>query len=97
MSRDAGQFVLGGIGKAAELFNRTESEVITTATGTVVSNRNPRRNIWAGILEGGVRTVVPQITQRNQQAISQMMQRTNVWFLPAGTEVEVYINQSLQL
>ncbi|MFQ4145167.1 TrbI/VirB10 family protein [Chlorogloeopsis sp. ULAP02] len=97
MGRDAGQFVLGGIGKAAELFNRTESEVITTPTGTVVSNRNPRRNLWAGVLEGGVRTVVPQITQRNQQAISQMMQRTNVWFLPAGTEVEVYINQTMQL
>ncbi|MDM9381755.1 TrbI/VirB10 family protein [Chlorogloeopsis sp. ULAP01] len=97
MGRDAGQFVLGGIGKAAELFNRTESEVITTPTGTVVSNRNPRRNLWAGVLEGGVRTVVPQITQRNQQAMSQMMQRTNVWFLPAGTEVEVYINQTMQL
>lgn len=94
---DASQFVLGGIGKAAELFNRTESQVTTTATGTVVTNSNPRRNLLAGILEGGVRTVVPQITQRNQQAISQAMQRTNIWFLPAGKEVEIYINQTMQL
>lgn len=94
---DASQFVLGGIGKAAELFNRTESQVTTTATGTVVTNNNPRRNLLAGILEGGVRTVVPQITQRNQQAISQAMQRTNIWFLPAGKEVEIYINQTMQL
>jgi hypothetical protein len=94
---DAKQFVLGGIGKAAELFNRTQSEVTTTSTGTVVTNSNPRRNILAGILEGGVRTVVPQITQRNQQAISQAMQRTNIWFLPAGKEVEIYINQTMQL
>lgn len=94
---DASQFVLGGIGKAAELFNRTESQVTTTATGTVVTNSNPRRNLLAGILEGGVRTVVLQITQRNQQAISQAMQRTNIWFLPAGKEVEIYINQTMQL
>ncbi|MFB2773506.1 TrbI/VirB10 family protein [Pelatocladus sp. BLCC-F211] len=94
---DAQQFVLGGIGKAAELFNRTESQVTTTSTGTVVTNSNPRRNLLAGILEGGVRTVVPQITQRNQQAISQAMQRTNIWFLPAGKEIEIYINQTMQL
>jgi hypothetical protein len=48
-------------------------------------------------MEGGTSSVVPQIAQRNQQAIAQMMQRTNIWFLPAGTEVEVYINQLLQL
>ncbi len=94
---DAQQFVLGGIGKAAELFNRTESQVTTTSTGTVVTNSNPRRNLFAGILEGGVKTVVPQITQRNQQAISQAMQRTNIWFLPAGKEIEIYINQTVQL
>jgi hypothetical protein len=93
---DAGQFVLGGVGKAAELFNRTESEVVRDGDFSYIRNKNPRRNVWAGILEGGVRTVVPQITQRNQQAMSQMMQRSNIWFLPAGTEVEIYVNQMMQ-
>ncbi|MBW4560067.1 MAG: TrbI/VirB10 family protein [Mojavia pulchra JT2-VF2] len=94
---DVGLFVLGGLGKAAELFNRTEAQVVTTtSTGTIVSNTNPTRNILAGVFEGGMNTVVPQIAQRNQQAISEMMQRTNVWFLPAGTEVEIYVNQSMQ-
>jgi hypothetical protein len=97
LGMDVGQFVLGGIGKAAELFNRTESQVTYSGGNTIVTNSNPRRNILAGVLEGGVRTVVPQISQRNQQAISQMMQRSNIWFLPAGKEVEVYVNQSLQL
>lgn len=55
-----------------------------------------RRNILAGLLEGGMNTVVPQIAQRNQQAISQMMQRTNVWFVAAGKNVEIYVNQSIQ-
>jgi hypothetical protein len=59
-------------------------------------NTNNRRNILAGLLEGGMNTVVPQIAQRNQQAISQMMQRSNVWFLAAGKDVEIYVNQSMQ-
>lgn len=95
---DAGLFVLGGIGKAAELFNRTETQVVTTgAGGTVVSSSNPQRNVAAGIVEGGLNSVVPQISQRNQQAISQMMQQTNVWYIPAGKEVEIYVNRMMQL
>ncbi|MBE9007615.1 hypothetical protein IQ259_21755 [Fortiea sp. LEGE XX443] len=94
---DLGLFVLGGVGKAAELFNRTEAQVVTTtATGTIISNTNPRTNVLAGVLEGGFNSVVPQISQRNQQAIAQLTQQTNVWFLPAGKEVEVYVNQVLQ-
>ncbi len=97
-SMDIGLFVLGGLGKAAELINRSESQVVTTSgSSTIVSNTNPQRNILAGVFEGGMNTVVPQIAQRNQQAISQMSQRTNVWFLPAGTAVEIYANQAIQL
>jgi Bacterial conjugation TrbI-like protein len=96
-SMDVGLFILGGLGKAAELFNRTESQVVTTnTTGSIVSNTNPKRNALAGIFEGGINTIVPQIAQRNQQAISQMMQRTNIWFLQAGTEVEIYVNKMTQ-
>ncbi|MDP5338949.1 MAG: hypothetical protein NWQ28_10300, partial [Nodularia sp. (in: cyanobacteria)] len=87
---DLGLFVLGGIGKGAELFNRTESRVTVGDGSTVVTNSNNRRNIPAGILEGGLNSVVPQISQRNQQAIARMMQQTNVWFMPAGKEVEIY-------
>lgn len=97
-SMDLGLFVLGGLGKAAELLNRTQSQVVTTtAAGTIISNSNPPNDIAAGLLEGGVTTIVPQISQRNQQAISQMNQRNNLWFLPAGTQVELYINQAISL
>lgn len=95
-SMDAGLFVLGGIAKAAELYNRTDSQVTVNGGSTVVTNDSNRRNIAAGILEGGLNSVVPQISQRNQQAIAQMMQQSNVWLLPAGTEIEIYVNQSMQ-
>ncbi|MEH2002051.1 MAG: hypothetical protein V7L00_25515 [Nostoc sp.] len=125
-SMDAGLFVLGGIGKAAELVNRADTKLLPLYGGTNVANidgentPNPntantpnngnngiitgyatitenRRNLGAAVLEGGMNSVVPQIAQRNQQAIAQMSQQTGVWFLPAGTNVEIYVNQPTQL
>lgn len=93
---DAGLFILGGIGKIAELSNRTSSEIITTSGGNIVSQNNPRTNILTGALEGGVSSIVPQITARNQQSISEMMRRSNIWFIPAGKKVEVVVSKQLQ-
>ncbi|WP_298914589.1 TrbI/VirB10 family protein [uncultured Nostoc sp.] len=113
-SMDAGLFVLGGIGKAAELVNRADTEyqlvntapVVTTDGTPTTTNVQPyqqlipvtknRRNLAAAVLEGGMNSVVPQIAQRNQQSIAQMSQQTNVWFLPAGTNIEIYVNQATQ-
>ncbi|MBH8550882.1 hypothetical protein I8751_00430 [Nostocaceae cyanobacterium CENA357] len=101
-SMDAGLFVLGGIGKAAELFNRADTEYRCPPNGSNNNNdicaltTNNRRNIPAGILEGGLNSLVPQISQRNQQAIAQMSQQTNVWFMAAGKNVEIYVNQTMQ-
>lgn len=94
---DAGLFALGGIGKAAEILNRPQTQYITTATGNIVTDSNPRGNVFTGVLEGGMSSLIPQITVRNQQAISEMMGRGNIWFLRAGTNVEVYVNQIVQL
>jgi hypothetical protein len=114
-SMDLGLFVLGGLGKAAELINRPDTKLVpysitstssnptennpdntTTNTSTgLISETENRRNIAAGIVEGGFNSVVPQIAQRNQQAIAQMSQPTNVWFIRAGTTVELYVNQTI--
>ncbi|MBD2559668.1 MULTISPECIES: TrbI/VirB10 family protein [Nostoc] len=106
-SMDAGLFVLGGISKAAELINRSDTELQpltsqttvdgnTSSSTTLTTVTKNRRNLAAGIVEGGLNSVVPQIAQRNQQAIAQMSQQTNVWFLPAGTNIEIYVNQAMQ-
>ncbi|MEH1949135.1 MAG: hypothetical protein V7K77_19590 [Nostoc sp.] len=60
---------------------------------TITENK---RNLLAGVAEGGMNSVVPQIAQRNQQAIAQMSQQGGVWFLPAGTNIEIYVNQATQ-
>ncbi len=89
---DAGLFVLGGIGKAAELFNRPDTSINITGTSSITQT-NTRPNIATGVLEGGLNSLVPQITLRNQQAISEMSTKGSIWFLPAGTELEVFVNQ----
>ncbi|MEH2257724.1 hypothetical protein [Nostoc sp.] len=60
---------------------------------TITENR---RNLLAGVAEGGVNSLAPQIATRNQQAIAQMSQQGGVWFLPAGTNIEIYVNQPTQ-
>ena len=94
--RDAASFVLGGVGRTAQLFNRTQTRIVREDGETFSETNNDDPNIAAGILEGGVRNVVPQITRRNQQAISQLRRKTNVWLLKEGKEVEVYVNQEIQ-
>ncbi|MEA5621767.1 hypothetical protein [Nostoc sp. UHCC 0251] len=122
-SMDLGLFVLGGLGKAAELINRPDTKLVplygnynnnvVNPDGTPpenegsTTNSNPgfitgyttitenRRNLAAGVAEGGFNSVVPQIAQRNQQAIAQMSQPTNIWFMPAGSTVELYVNQAI--
>lgn len=107
-SMDAGLFVLGGLSKAAELINRPDTIVYpitsttnntdgsTNNTTTLTTITENKRNLPAGVVEGGLNSVVPQIAQRNQQAIAQMSQQNNVWFLPVGTNIEIYVNQPTQ-
>jgi outer membrane murein-binding lipoprotein Lpp len=95
--QDTGLFVLGGLGKAAEIINRPESNVTTTANNTTVVTSDRNRDVFAGVLEGGMRTVIPEVTRRNQRSMNDIRnKRTNVWFLPAGTKVEVFVNQIMQ-
>ncbi|QFS47487.1 TrbI/VirB10 family protein [Nostoc sphaeroides] len=108
-SMDLGLFVLGGLGKAAELINRPDtipysinSQTIDPNTNQVTGNNTTlttitenRRDLAAAVVEGGFNSVVPQIAQRNQQAIAQMSQPTNIWFMQAGTTVELYVNQPI--
>ncbi|MEH2038661.1 TrbI/VirB10 family protein [Nostoc sp.] len=94
---DVGVFFLGAAGKAGELYNRTDSQITITSNSAEYTTNNSRDNILAGLVEGGINTVLPPISQRNQQAISKIrMQRTNIWFLHAGKDIEIYVNQAMQ-
>lgn len=43
-----------------------------------------------------MRFIVPESTRRIQQTQSQRAQRTNIWYLPAGTKMEVRVDRATQ-
>ncbi|WP_017314403.1 hypothetical protein [Mastigocladopsis repens] len=96
-SMDTGIFALGGIGKIGDVLNRPETTRVRCDDGTdnYCTETDQQRNIPAAVLEGGMNAIVPQINQRNQQAIQEMM-KSGIWFLPSGTEVEVFANQIMR-
>jgi Bacterial conjugation TrbI-like protein len=92
---DAGQFLLGAAGRAAELYTRSGSSIQTRGSSTVISEENPDPNILAGLVEGGTDAVLESIQERNQRAIERMEGLPNIRFIEAGTEVEIFVNQSM--
>ncbi|ARV62998.1 hypothetical protein BZZ01_12840 [Nostocales cyanobacterium HT-58-2] len=97
---DLGLFVAGGLGKIGDVLNRPESRLRDCGDSIEGEGRRylctvteQQRNIPAAVLEGGMNAVVPQISQRSQQASNELITKSNIWFLPEGTEVEVVVNR----
>lgn len=94
---DVGQFALGAIGRAAELFTRANTRVQTGNGTTIITESNPAPNILAGVLEGGADAILESITRRNERAAQELEQRPNIPYIKAGTPVQIFVNQSMQL
>jgi hypothetical protein len=61
----------------------------------VITEENPDPNILAGLVEGGTDAVLESIQERNQRAIERMEELPDIRFIDAGTEVEIFVNQSM--
>ncbi|MEO0885526.1 MAG: hypothetical protein AAFY54_06270 [Cyanobacteria bacterium J06648_10] len=96
-SMDMGQFALGAIRRVGELYTRSDSRVQTGDGTTVITESNPAPNILAGVLEGGSDAILDAIGERNQQAIEKLRDRPSVPYVPAGTSIQVFVNQSMQM
>jgi len=95
---DATMAALAGLSRAAGLVNRPKtSSVITAAGGSAITQDTGEANLLAGILEGAFEQLSGQMTARNQAALAEILNRPVVWYLPTGTAVEVYINQTVVL
>ncbi len=100
-SRDAETFVVGSLAKVGKVLNQPKSEQISTQSGlggtnTFSSISRGSDNILGAVLEGGFEPLTQQIFQRNQQALSEIQQREEVWYIRAGTDIQVFVNQSFQ-
>ncbi|NJO65326.1 MAG: conjugal transfer protein TrbI [Richelia sp. RM2_1_2] len=99
--RDAEIFTVGSLAKVGKVINQPKEEQISTSSGFGGTNsfssvRRSRENILGAVLEGGFEPLTQQILRRNQQALQKLQQQEDVWYVKAGTNVQVFVNQSFQ-
>jgi Bacterial conjugation TrbI-like protein len=100
-ARDAEIFAVGSLAKVGKVLNQPKEEQTSTNSGfggtsSFSSIRRNSSNILGAVLEGGFEPLTQQILQRNQQALQEIKRREDVWFVKAGTEVQVFVNQTFQ-
>lgn len=100
-SMDLSTAVLGALGKFGEILNRPKQQTSSSVSGGTVSQTTTSTtgdpNILGALLEGGASPVLEQIMKRNERAIQDMQQRKNLWFLEAGTSVQIVVTHSFEL
>jgi Bacterial conjugation TrbI-like protein len=94
---DRGQFILSAIRGASGQLIQPNTSVQTGNGSTVVTQQNPKPNILAGALQGGADTLLTTIGERNKKAVEEIQQRPPIRYIAAGTPVQVFVNQSVQL
>jgi hypothetical protein len=94
---DRGQFILSAIRGASGQLIQPNTSVQTGNGSTVVTQQNPKPNILAGALQGGADTLLTTIGERNKKAVEEIQQRAPIRYIAAGTPVQVFVNQSVQL
>jgi Bacterial conjugation TrbI-like protein len=94
---DRGQFILSAIRGASGQLIQSNTRVQTGGGSTVVTQENQRPNVLAGALQGGADTLLTTIGERNKRAAEEIQQRPPIRYIAAGTTVQVFVNQSVQL
>ncbi len=94
---DRGQFILSAIRGASGQLIQSNTRVQTGGGSTVVTQENQRPNVLAGALQSGADTLLTTIDERNKQAAAEIQQRPPIRYIAAGTTVQVFVNQSVQL
>ncbi|MEM9925394.1 MAG: TrbI/VirB10 family protein [Cyanobacteria bacterium P01_D01_bin.50] len=99
--RDVETFTVSSLAKVGKVLNQPKEQQISTSSGfggtnSFYSVRRNRENILGAVLEGGFEPLTQQILKRNQEALQKIRQREDVWYVKAGTNVQVFVNQSFQ-
>jgi Bacterial conjugation TrbI-like protein len=98
-NRDLMTVFSGALGGVGRILNQPSSTVSSSVNGSIanttniVTNREP--NILGAVLEGGFQDLSAVWSQRNQQAIQELTSKPNVYQLPKGKAVRVFVNQSM--
>lgn len=96
--RDFSTFLMGALSQVGELTNRaTSTSTFNGIGGTSTSSTYSSPNYLGAILEGGFGNLSEQLEERNQQAIQDLQNRPQLWWVEAGTRVEIAVTRSFSL
>ncbi|MFG6107659.1 TrbI/VirB10 family protein [Leptothoe sp. EHU-05/26/07-4] len=97
-SMDAGLFVISGLANLGTILNRPRSSTVINSDfqGTIATEYDDP-NFLGAVLEGGAGALAERLADRNDQAIEDLAERPSTWYLPAGTPVQLFVNQPMQI
>jgi hypothetical protein len=99
--RDRTLFITGALSRVGEILNepKSSSSVVTNGgtsqTSSTVTSSDP--DILGAILEGGFEPLTEQIAARNEQRLEALLSIETIWYIPATTQIQIFINQSFSL
>lgn len=95
-SRDSMTILTGALGRVGQVLTQPASTISSSGLGstTVVNNQNP--NVLGAILDGGFSSLPATWSQRNQQALQEIANKPNVYQIPQGRSVRIFVNQTLE-
>ncbi|MGD2184389.1 TrbI/VirB10 family protein [Lusitaniella coriacea] len=97
-ARDRQIFLYGALSRLGAILNRPEEERSTSSTfGQSTTTRNGSPNILGAVLEGGFSPLVERLAERNQQAVEELLDRPDLWYVPGGEKVQIFVNRSFEL
>ncbi|MBD1847554.1 hypothetical protein H6F89_29960 [Cyanobacteria bacterium FACHB-63] len=97
---DATVIFAGALGQIGKVLNEPRSSTSTSVSGggiTSITNSTSRQNpnIFGAVLQGGFERLSDILTQRNEEAIDRILNAPQVYQIPSGRSVRVFVNQSI--
>jgi hypothetical protein len=93
---DAATFITSALAEVGKLTNSpTTTSSISSIGGSATVSVAPPPNYLGAAISGGFGILSETLNRRSQQAIDEIKTRPNVFFIPAGKELQVFVNQTV--
>jgi hypothetical protein len=93
---DVASFITSALAEVGKLTNSpTTTSSISSIGGSATVSVAPPPNYLGAAISGGFGILSETLNRRSQQAIEDIKTRPNVFFIPAGKELQVFVNQTM--
>ena len=93
---DVASFITSALAEVGKLTNSpTTTSSISSIGGSATVSTAPPPNYLGAAISGGFSILSETLNRRSQQAIEEIKTRPNVFFIPAGKELQVFVNQTV--